>query len=113
MTAPAVNGHHPQAANGPQGPGLFQRIEYGPGGTPGHPYLTNVRVAGTDRPAGTLLLAAASGLLLLLAAAQGYVSWRAQYTFAQQQRHAHLASALEALGLDTAAVIFAHGALYG
>ena len=49
----------------------------------------------------------ASGLLLLLAAAQGYVSFRAQYTFVNHAKHAHIPSMLEALGLDTGAVIFA------
>ncbi len=46
-------------------------------------------------------------LLLLLAAAQGYVSFRAQYTFIDHAKRAHVPSMLEALGLDTGAVIFA------
>lgn len=53
------------------------------------------------------LLAVASCLLLLLAAAQGYVSFRAQYTFVDHTKHAPVPSILEALGLDTGAVIFA------
>ena len=53
------------------------------------------------------LLAAASCLLLLLAAAQGYVSFRAQYAFVDHAKHARMPSVLEALGLDTGAVIFA------
>ena len=53
------------------------------------------------------LLAAASCLLLLLAAAQGYVSFRAQYAFVDHAKHAQVPSVLEALGLDTGAVIFA------
>lgn len=57
--------------------------------------------------AGGGLLTVASGLLLLLAAAQGYVSFRAQYAFVDHAKHAHLPSLLEALGLDTGAVIFA------
>lgn len=56
---------------------------------------------------GTWLLAVASCLLLLLAAAQGYVSFRAQYTFINHAKHASLPSTLEALGLDAGAVIFA------
>jgi len=55
----------------------------------------------------TGLLTAASCLLLVLAAAQGYVSFRAQYTFVDHAKHARLPSILEALGLDTGAVIFA------
>ncbi len=53
------------------------------------------------------LLAMASCLLLLLAAAQGYVSFRAQYVFIDHAKQAHVPSMLEALGLDTGAVIFA------
>jgi hypothetical protein len=54
-----------------------------------------------------VLLLTASVLLLLLAAAQGYVSWWAQYAFVLAAKHARTPAALEALGLDTAAVIFA------
>jgi hypothetical protein len=46
-------------------------------------------------------------LLVLLAAAQGYVSFRAQYTFVDHAKRAPIPSTLEALGLDTGAVIFA------
>jgi hypothetical protein len=53
------------------------------------------------------LLAVASWLLLLLAAAQGYVSFRAQYAFVDHAKRAAVPSILEALGLDTGAVIFA------
>ena len=53
------------------------------------------------------LLATASCLLLLLAAAQGYVSFRAQYAFVDHAKRAQVPSVLEALGLDTGAVIFA------
>jgi hypothetical protein len=56
---------------------------------------------------GGALLAVASCLLILLAAAQGYVSFRAQYTFVDHAKHANVPSILEALGLDTGAVIFA------
>ena len=63
--------------------------------------------ARADRGDGGALLTVASGLLLLLAAAQGYVSFRAQYTFVDHAKHAQVPSTLEALGLDTGAVIFA------
>jgi hypothetical protein len=39
--------------------------------------------------------------------AQGYVSFRAQYSFVHAIKHERMASMLEALGLDAAAVIFA------
>jgi len=61
----------------------------------------------TRHASGRGLLAAAAFLLLLLAAAQGYVSFRAQYTFINHAKHTHIPSMLEALGLDTGAVIFA------
>ncbi|MFC4910912.1 hypothetical protein [Actinomadura gamaensis] len=62
--------------------------------------------AAADRVGGWLLAGAAL-LLLALALAQGYVSYRAQYQFVHAVKHEHLASTLEALGLDAAAVIFA------
>jgi hypothetical protein len=61
--------------------------------------------------AGTVLLTVASVLLAANAAAMGIVSWHAQYAFVlAEKHHQHTASALEALGLNTAAVIFA---IYG
>jgi hypothetical protein len=63
--------------------------------------------ARTGRQDGGFLLAVASCLLILLAAAQGYVSFRAQYTFVDHAKRANVPSILEALGLDTGAVIFA------
>jgi hypothetical protein len=66
--------------------------------------LSRRRTSG-DKGAG--LLTAAACLLLLLAAAQGYVSFRAQYTFIDHTKHTHIPSIMEALGLDTGAVIFA------
>jgi hypothetical protein len=60
-----------------------------------------------QRQPGAFLLCCAALLLLGLAAAQGYVSWRAQYGFIYAAKGEHLPSVLEALGLDTGAVIFA------
>jgi hypothetical protein len=60
-----------------------------------------------ERRPGAILLCCAALLLLGLAAAQGYVSWRAQYGFIFAAKREGLPSALEALGLDTGAVIFA------
>ena len=57
--------------------------------------------------AGTLLLAGASVLLAADAAAMGVVSWHAQFAFVFAAKHQVTASALEALGLDAGAVIFA------
>ncbi len=73
------------------------------------PWLTSRRERAPREPRkpGTVLLVVASSLLLVEAAAQGYVSWFAQYEFIRAAKHASLASGLEALGLDTGAVIFA------
>jgi hypothetical protein len=60
-----------------------------------------------QRQPGAILLCCAAVLLLALAAAQGYVSWRAQYGFIFSVKGEPLPSALEALGLDAGAVIFA------
>jgi hypothetical protein len=102
--AAAVNG---QAAGSPTGtrrqpPSETDRRRPVPSGNP--------PVSGTGQPPrvkGGVLLAAASCLLLLLAAAQGYVSFRAQYAFVDHAKRARIPSVLEALGLDTGAVIFA------
>lgn len=88
-------GHSDEPAIGPlaagEGPGDETRA-------PGTP-LTGGKGGG--------LLAIASCLLLLLAAAQGYVSFSAQYTFVDHAKQSRVPSMLEALGLDTGAVIFA------
>jgi hypothetical protein len=55
---------------------------------------------------GSLILLAAL-LLAALATAMGIVSWHGQYTFIEAIKHQHIAAALEALGPDTGAVIFA------
>jgi hypothetical protein len=96
-----LNGRHGQGtANSPERIARRQsRQEARPGASPARQK--------EQRGGGTWLLVVASVLLLLLAAAQGYVSFRAQYTFIDQAKHAHIPSLLEALGLDTGAVIFA------
>ena len=104
MSTTSVNGNGYR----PAGSGLFDSITVHEDGTQRRGPITNIRrLAGNDRPPGTVLLAAASALLLFLAVAQGYVSWFAQYGFIFRARHASLASGLEALGLDAAALIFA------
>ena len=127
MTAPANRDAQPPAE--PQAPPLAAAAVNGQatGPSPGTrwqpPSETNGRqsvpfgnrpVSNAGQPPrakGGSLLAAASCLLLLLAAAQGYVSFRAQYAFVDHAKHARIPSVLEALGLDTGAVIFAMLAL--
>ena len=75
----------------------------------GLPWPWRGRPAGRDRSLtlSTALMAGACILLAALAGMMGVVSWHAQYAFVLAAKHQHLASALEALGLDTGAVIFA------
>jgi hypothetical protein len=64
----------------------------------------------TDEPmdrAGAFLLFMASMLLTSLATAMGIVSWHAQFAYVESIKHSHTSAALEALGLDLGAVIFA------
>ena len=89
------------------GPGLFEHVTPSGDGTGQYRHVTNIRRSPVERKPGTVLLVVASGLLLLLAAAQGYVSWRAQFAFVATAEDAPLAAGVEALGLDVAAVIFA------
>jgi hypothetical protein len=123
MTAPASRDTQPPGR--PQAPPHAAAAVNGPaagpppGTSPQPPSETDGRrpVPSGDPPMGNAgqpprvrggsLLAAASCLLLLLAAAQGYVSFRAQYAFVDHAKRARLPSVLEALGLDTGAVIFA------
>jgi hypothetical protein len=70
------------------------------------PRVYNLRMTDKIRP-GSILLCLAAVLLLGLAVAQGYVSWRAQYEFIFAAKRASVPAALEAVGLDTGAVIFA------
>jgi hypothetical protein len=108
MTAPLATNH---AAGSP----LRTQIQP-PSPTQAHPQFHSPaesgaspvpNTGGAPHGPGASLLAAASGLLFLLAAAQGYVSFRAQYAFVDHAKRAHVPSILEALGLDTGAVIFA------
>ena len=95
MSAPAApNGHRPKFRD------LFTHHP-----KDGTVHVYNLRM--TEGQPGTLLLWSAAALLLLLAAAQGYVSWRAQFAFINAAEHDVHASIFEALGLDTGAVIFA------
>lgn len=63
--------------------------------------------AGGGAGTGAVLLAVAAILLAVDGAAMGVVSWHAQYAFVYAAKRQMVASALEALGLDAGAVIFA------
>jgi hypothetical protein len=120
LLAYLLNGS-PANGQAPWPPELTERHGDGtPESAPAKPVAANPQVTATPITAepgapdtattpqnGAGLLIAASCLLLLLAAAQGYVSFRAQYAFVDHAKRARLPSTLEALGLDTGAVIFA------
>jgi len=100
MTTTGSNGHAPSRRD------TFTYTEFDPDGNEVRHIVTG-QPAGRNQPNGTRLLITASILLALLAVGQGAVSWAAQYGFIHAAKHATWPSAVEAVGLDIAAVIFA------
>ena len=100
MTTTRSNGHAPSRRD------TFTYTEFDPDGNEVRHIVTG-QPAGRNQPTGTRLLITASILLALLAFGQGAVSWSAQYGFIHAAKHATWPSAVEAVGLDIAAVIFA------
>jgi hypothetical protein len=89
----------------PDGPGLFAVTRAGAHGT-ADPFVTNVRkLAGQDRPPGSVVIAAATWLLVLLDAGLFYVSFDAQYTAIFAVKNASVPSMIEAAMLDAGMVI--------
>jgi hypothetical protein len=85
-----------------RGPGLF---EVRSGEDPG--FITNIRrLAGADRPPGSVLIAWAAWLLAALGAGVLYVSFRAQYTYIFTEKHETAASYIEAAMLDLGLIVF-------
>ena len=72
----------------------------------GHVVVTRPQRFRPHADVGAMLLICACVLLAALAATMGIVSWHAQFAYVLAVKHQHLASALEALGLDAGAVIF-------
>ena len=112
MTTTSLNGSHGAACqpgvngNGHASGKTFTYTEFDPDGNEIKTIVTD-QPAGRNQLTGTRLLIVASVLLVLLAAAQGAVSWAAQYHFVLAAKHIGWASAFEAFGLDLGAVIFA------
>ncbi len=87
-----------------RGPGLFA-IESSDGGAPRR-VITNVRrLAGTERPPGSVLIMAATWLLAILDAGLLYVSFDAQYRYIFAVKNAAIPSMIEAAMLDAGMII--------
>jgi len=89
----------------PHGPGLFA-VTRADAHRTADPFVTNVRkLAGKDRPPGSVVIAAATWLLVLLDAGLFYVSFDAQYTAIFAVKNASVPSMIEAAMLDAGMVI--------
>ena len=88
----------------PRGPGLFA-IERSDGAE-SSTFITNVRrLAGRERPPGSVLIAAATWLLAILDAGLLYVSFDAQYTYIFAVKNARIPAMIEAAMLDAGMII--------
>ena len=88
----------------PRGPGLFA-IESSDGTQTGT-FITNIRrLAGRERPPGSLLIASATWLLALLDAGLLYVSFDAQYRYIFAVKNARVPAMIEAAMLDAGMII--------
>jgi len=86
------------------GPGLFA-IETSDGGAPRR-VITNVRrLAGTERPPGSMLIVFATWLLALLDAGLLYVSFDAQYRYIFAVKNTAIPAMIEAAMLDAGMII--------
>ena len=83
----------------PRGPGLFALEHTDRAQT--RTFITNIRrLAGRDRPPGSLVIAAATCLLALLDAGLLYVSFDAQYRYIFAVKNAKVPAIIEAAMLD-------------
>jgi hypothetical protein len=88
----------------PRGPGLFA-IERSDG-TQTRAFITNIRrLAGRERPPGSVLIAAATWLLAILDAGLLYVSFDAQYQYIFAVKNARIPAMIEAAMLDAGMII--------
>jgi hypothetical protein len=90
--------------NIPRGPGLFA-IEHSDGAQT-RTLITNIRrLAGRERPPGSLLIASATCLLAILDAGLLYVSFDAQYRYIFAVKNAKVPAIIEAAMLDAGMII--------
>jgi hypothetical protein len=88
----------------PRGRGLFA-IEHSDGAQ-ARTFITNVRrLAGRERPPGSVLITAATWLLAILDAGLLYVSFDAQYTYIFAVKNAKVPAMIEAAMLDAGMII--------
>ena len=88
----------------PRGPGLFaiDRSD----GIQTRAFITNIRrLAGRERPPGSVLIAAATWLLAILDAGLLYVSFDAQYQYIFAVKNARIPAMIEAAMLDAGMII--------
>jgi hypothetical protein len=86
----------------PRGPGLFEISK-----TNGERLVTNIRrLAGAERPPGSVLIAVAAWLLTLIGGGALYVSFAAQRQYVFAARRQSVASIIEALLLDALMIVF-------
>ena len=88
----------------PRGPGLFA-VERGDGAQ-SRTFITNIRrLAGSERPPGSVLITSATWLLTLLDAGLLYVSFDAQYRYIFAVKNAKVPAMIEAAMLDAGMII--------
>jgi Protein of unknown function (DUF2637) len=91
-----------QPSDTPRGPGLFEIAQAN-----GARAVTSVRrLAGGERPPGSVLITVAAWLLALIGGGALYVSFSAQYAYVFAARHQNAASITEALLLDLLMIVF-------
>jgi hypothetical protein len=91
-----------QPSDTPRGPGLFEIAQAN-----GERAVTSVRrLAGGERPPGSVLITFAAWLLALIGGGALYVSFSAQYAYVFAARHQNAASITEALLLDLLMIVF-------
>jgi len=88
----------------PRGPGLFAIEHSGEAGS--RAFITNIRrLAGRERPPGSVLIASATWLLAILDAGLLYVSFDAQYRYIFAVKNAKVPAVIEAAMLDAGMII--------
>jgi hypothetical protein len=99
MTSTVLSGPSEEGAD--YGPGLWRRTL-----DDGSSVVTNIRLAGTPRKAGSGLINFATALLFALGIGLFVVSFKGQFAYVFAQKHVSSVSVIEALSLDAGMAIF-------